>query len=76
MTRQIGLRIGAVFAYSAMGIIGGASILGDIPVWKAAILAGIGAASQVVEKLARAYADDGRITKSELDSAFNVSAEK
>ena len=27
MTNQIALRIGAVFAYSAMGIIGGASIL-------------------------------------------------
>jgi hypothetical protein len=76
MTRQIALRIGAVFAYSAMGIIGGASILGDIPVWKAAILAGIAAASQVVEKLARAYADDGRITKTELDSAFNLSNEE
>jgi hypothetical protein len=76
MTNQIALRIGAVFAYSAMGIIGGASILGDIPVWKAAILAGIAAASQVVEKLARAYADDGRITKTELDSAFNLSNEE
>jgi len=76
MTRTIALRIGAVFAYSAMGIIGGASILGDIPVWKAAILAGIAAASQVVEKLARAYADDGKITKTELDDAFNLGKEE
>lgn len=70
MMRQIINRIGAVFAYSAMGIIGGASILGDIPVWKSAILAGIAAVSQVVEKLARAYADDGKITRSEIDEAF------
>jgi len=55
-----------------MGIIGGASVLGDIPVWKAAILAGIAAASQVVEKLARAYADDGKISKAELDEAFGT----
>lgn len=70
--KQILLRVFAVFGYSAMGIIGGASVLGDIPVWKAAILAGIAAASQVVEKLARAYADDGKISKAELDEAFGT----
>lgn len=75
MIRQITTRIAAVFAYSAMGIIGGASILGDIPVWKSAVLAGIAAVSQVAEKLARAYADDGKITKAELDAAFNLASE-
>ena len=70
MARTLVLRIGAVFAYSAMAIIGGSSIVGGIPVWKAAVLAGISAAAQVVEKLARAYADDGRITKEEIDLAF------
>ena len=64
-------RIIAVFAYSSMAIIGGASILGDIPVWKAAVLAGIAASAQVVEKLARAYADDGRISVQEMNDAFN-----
>lgn len=66
------LRIVATFSYSAMGIVGGASLLGDIPVWKAAVLAGIAAASQVVERLARAYADDGRITRDEVDGAFGT----
>jgi hypothetical protein len=70
--KQVLLRVFAVFGYSAMGIIGGASVLGDIPVWKAAILAGIAAASQVVEKLARADADDGKISKKELDEAFGT----
>ena len=70
MARTLVLRIGAVFAYSAMAIIGGSSIVGGIPVWKAAVLAGISATAQVVEKLARAYADDGRITKEEIDLAF------
>jgi hypothetical protein len=70
---KVFIRIGAVFAYSSMSIIGGASILGGIPVWKAAFLAGIAACAQVVERLARAYADDGKITKEELNSAFNLS---
>lgn len=69
--RNIALRVFAVFGYSAMSIIGGASVLGGIPVWKAAILAGIASTAQVVEKLARAFADDGKIDKAELDAIFN-----
>jgi hypothetical protein len=68
--KQILLRVFAVFGYSAMGIIGGASVLGDIPVWKAAVLAGIAAAAQVGEKLARAYANDGVVDKAELAQIF------
>lgn len=68
--RNVALRVFAVFGYSAMGIIGGASVLGGIPVWKAAILAGIASSAQVIEKLARAYADDGKVDKSELDQIF------
>jgi hypothetical protein len=68
--KQIFLRVFAVFGYSAMGIIGGASVLGDIPVWKAAVLAGIAAAAQVGEKLARAYANDGVVDKAELAQIF------
>jgi hypothetical protein len=70
--KTIILRIVATFSYSAMGIVGGASLLGDIPVWKAAVLAGIAAASQVVERLARSYADDGRISREEVDGAFGT----
>lgn len=68
--KQIAWRILAVFGYSAMSIVGGASIIGGIPVWKAAMLAGISACAQVIEKLARAYADDGVITDEELNAAF------
>ena len=70
MIAHLMFRVGAVFAYSSMAIIGGASIIGGIPVWKAAFLAGISATAQVVEKLARAYADDGVITREEIDAAF------
>jgi len=72
MIGPIIMRIIATFAYSAMAVIGGASIVGGIPVWKAALLAGIGSAAHVIEKLARAYADDGVITREELNAAFNV----
>jgi hypothetical protein len=70
MFKNVTLRILAVFAYSAMAIIGGASMLGDIPVWKAAVLAGISATAQVMERLARAFADDGELTLDEINEAF------
>jgi hypothetical protein len=70
--KTVVLRVFAVFAYSSMSIIGGASVLGGIPVWKSAVLAGIVAVAQVVEKLARAYADDGKISRSELNEAFGT----
>ena len=70
MILHLAFRILAVFGYSSMAIIGGSSIIGGIPVWKAAFLAGIAATAQVLEKLARAYADDGVITKEEIDAAF------
>lgn len=73
--RTVALRIVATFVYSAMSIVGGASVLGGIPVWKAAVLAGIAAASQVLERLARAYADDGKISRSEIDEAFGTGAQ-
>ena len=57
-----------------MAIIGGASMIGDIPVYKAAILSGVAAVAQVLQKLAIAFADDGILSKEELDSAFNGSS--
>lgn len=75
-TKNILLRIISVFGYSAMGVIGGASIIGGIPVWKAALLAGITSTVQVIERLARAFANDGRIDKSELRNAFAQKAGK
>lgn len=73
MIGQLAVRIAAVFAYSAMALVGGSAIVGGIPVWKAAVLAGISATAQVLEKLARAYADDGKITRDEIDAAFQLS---
>ena len=62
-------RIVATFLTSALGIIGGASILGDISVAKSAALAGFAAVAQVIERLARASLD-GKLTSAEINEAF------
>jgi hypothetical protein len=62
-------RIVATFLTSALGIIGGASVLGDIPIWKSALLAGFAACAQVIERLARASLD-GNLTREEINEAF------
>jgi hypothetical protein len=67
--QTIAQRIGAVFIVSALPIIGGASMLGEIPVWKAALLAGFTACSEVFIKLAKASLD-GQLTMEEINEAF------
>jgi|DEB0MinimDraft_10_1074344.scaffolds.fasta_scaffold161158_2 hypothetical protein len=68
--KQLALRVFATFAYNAMAVIGSASLIGGIPVWKSALLAGVAAAAQVVQNLARAYSDDGILTAEEIEQAF------
>jgi hypothetical protein len=68
------MRIMATFVYQAMAVIGGASIIGGIPVYKAALLSGVTATATVIQKLAAAYADDGKITMEELNSAFSLNS--
>lgn len=67
-------RIVATFIYQSMAVIGGASIIGGISVFKAAMLSGLTATATVVQKLAFAYADDGKITLEELDAAFRMNS--
>jgi hypothetical protein len=67
--KTISQRVGAVFIVSSLPIIGGASMLGEIPVWKAALLAGFTACSEVFIKLARASLD-GKLTMDEINEAF------
>lgn len=62
-------RIGAVFAATALSVLGAGSIVG-VEVWQAAVMAGIGGVATVVERLARAYVDDGALTRDEIDAAF------
>jgi hypothetical protein len=63
------LRIVAVFAASGLGVIGAGSIAG-ISVLKAVTVAGLTAVAAVVEKLARGFMNDGKLTLDEINSAF------
>lgn len=67
--KQILMRIVATFAATGLGVVGAGSLAG-IPIWKAVLMAGIGGVSFVVEGLARAYMDDGKLTVAEINQVF------
>ncbi len=64
------LRILAVFAASGLSVIGAGAIAG-VPLWKACLMAGIAGVATVVEGLARAFLDDGKLSTSEINEVFN-----
>ena len=68
--KTIFLRILAVFAANGLGVIGAGSIAG-VPLWKACFMAGIAGVATVVEGLARAFLDDGKISVDEINAVFN-----
>lgn len=68
--KNILLRIVAVFAASGLGVVGAGAIAG-VPLWKAALMAGIGGVATVIEGLARAFMDDGKIDNEEINEVFN-----
>jgi hypothetical protein len=68
--KQILLRILAVFAASGLSVVGAGAIAG-VPLWKAALMAGVGGVATVIEGLARAYMDDGKIDATEINDVFN-----
>ena len=63
-------RIIAVFAASGLSVIGAGALVG-ISTLKAVILAGTLGVATVVEKLARGFLDDGKLTVEEINSAFS-----
>jgi hypothetical protein len=63
------MRIVAVFAASGLGVIGAGAVAG-ISVVKAVMVAGLTAVAAVIEKLARAFMDDGKLTLDEINAAF------
>ena len=65
------MRIVAVFAASGLGVIGAGAVAG-ISVVKAMTVAGLTAVAAVVEKLARAFMDDGKLTLDEINAAFST----
>jgi len=64
-------RIIAVFAASGLSVIGAGAIVG-IETYKAVILAGTLGVATVVEKLARGFLDDGKLTVAEINAAFTA----
>lgn len=65
------MRIIAVFAANGLAVIGAGAIAG-ISTAKAITVAGLTAVAAVVEKLARAFMDDGKLTVDEINAAFST----
>ena len=68
--KQIFLRICATFAATGLSVVGAGAIAG-VPLWKAVMMSVIGGVIFVVEGLARAYMDDGKLTFNEINDVFN-----
>jgi hypothetical protein len=68
--KNILLRILAVFGASGLGVIGAGAIAGvNLP--KAIFMAGIGGVAKVVQGLAEAFLDDGKLDAEEINEIFN-----
>jgi len=70
LTLDITYRVIATFIASALGVIGAGSIIG-LDVWMSAALGGLLAVAKVVEKLALAFLEDGKISRSEVNMIFS-----
>ena len=68
---NIVMRIIAVFAASGLSVIGAGAVVG-ISTAKAVILAGTLGVATVVERLARGFLDDGKLTVAEINAAFSA----
>jgi hypothetical protein len=69
-TKKLIIRLGAVFYVSALGTIGAGSLFG-IEAATMAGIAGLLAVAKVGESLAKAYVADGKLSKDEIEGAFN-----
>jgi hypothetical protein len=65
------MRIVAAFTASALGVIGAGAVAG-ISTVKAMTVAGITAVAAVIEKLARGFMDDGKLSLDEINAAFSA----
>ncbi len=62
-------RIVAVFGSSALAAIAGGAVIG-VELWKSAAMAGFMATARVVESLLRSWADDGVLSREDVQKAF------
>lgn len=66
---NIFLRIVAVFAASGLSVIGAGAVVG-IETITAVTMAGLLGVATVVERLARSFLDDGKLSAEEINAAF------
>jgi hypothetical protein len=71
LVNNVLMRIVAAFTASALGVIGAGAVAG-ISTIKAMTVAGITAVAAVVEKLARGFMDDGKLSLDEINAAFSA----
>jgi len=69
------LRVLATFVASALGVIGAGTVAGsmsgiEIPIWFSAVMGGVMAVAKVVELLALAFLEDGKLSLNEINAAF------
>jgi hypothetical protein len=62
-------RILAVFAASGLTVLGAGAVVG-VDLWDAVFMAGILGVATVIEKLARSFLEDGKLTMAEINEAF------
>jgi hypothetical protein len=74
-TKKLIIRLVAVFYVSALGTIGAGSLFG-VSAATAAGIAGLLAVAKVGESLAKAYVADGKLSKEEIETAFNETKKK
>ena len=67
--KNVAWRILAVFAASGLSVLGAGAVVG-VDLWSAVLMAGILGVATVVEKLARAFLEDGKLTLDEINDAF------
>ena len=65
------MRILAVFAASGLSVLGAGAVVG-IETMQAVMLAGLLGVATVIERLARAFLDDGRLSLTEINDAFKT----
>jgi hypothetical protein len=68
--KNILLRIVAVFAASGLSVLGAGAVVG-IDLISAVLMAGILGVASVIEKLARSFLYDGKLTAEEINAAFS-----
>ena len=65
------MRIVAVFAASGLSVLGAGAVVG-IDTIQAVMLAGLLGVASVIERLARAFLDDGKLSLAEINDAFKT----